>query len=414
MDRVIFHCDCNGFYASVEELLRPELKSVPMAVAGDPESRHGIILAKNELAKRYHIQTAETIWSAKKKCPQLVCVPAHHDKYHEVSVAVNQIYLQYTDLVERFGIDESFLDVTGSLRYFGKTPKELADEIRERISREIGITISVGVSFCKVIAKLGSDYQKPNATTVIAREDMARIVYPLPVSVLLYAGKRTTDTLNAMGIHTVGDLAHSDRIQVGQKLGKGGDLLWRYANGMDREPVASFYAPREIKSVGNSMTYREDIVGETAIKAGIAPLADSVAARLRADKLKCRTVQIQIKDPQFKVIQRQTQLPRPTYLQRELARAAWELIRANWSMTAPIRLLSLTGTDLVSGEEPMEQIGFWETEDFYTHKKLERLEDTMASIREKFGHDSIGYGQANVSEAKKQTLEKEDTKKTTF
>ena len=159
MDRVIFHCDCNGFYASVEELMRPELKTVPMAVAGDPESRHGIILAKNELAKRYGIQTAETIWSAKKKCPTLVCVPAHHEKYHEISRQVNEIYLQYTDLVDRFGIDESFLDVTGSLRYFGKTPKELADEIRGRIRAEIGITISVGVSFCKVIAKLGSDYK---------------------------------------------------------------------------------------------------------------------------------------------------------------------------------------------------------------------------------------------------------------
>ena len=392
MDRVIFHCDCNGFYASVEELMRPELKNVPMAVAGDPESRHGIILAKNELAKKYKIQTAETIWSAKRKCPSLVCVPAHHDKYHEISVLVNQIYLQYTDLVDRFGIDESFLDVTGSLKYFGKSPRELADEIRHRVHREIGITISVGVSFCKVLAKLGSDYKKPDATTVIQREDLEKVVHPLPVSALLYAGKRATAQLNQMGIRTIGELAKSDRYEIGAALGKSGDLLWKYANGMDNEPVASFYAPREVKSVGNGMTFRQDIRGEQEIKAGIALLADSVAARLRAEKLKCKTVQVQIKDPNFKVIQRQMQLPLPTYLHREIAQAAFQLICANWSMAAPIRLLTITGTDLSPADAPTEQLGFFDQPDRNEHEKLEKLEDAMASIREKFGRSSIGYG----------------------
>jgi len=393
MERVILHCDCNGFYASVEELLNPELKKVPMAVAGDPESRHGIILAKNELAKKFRIQTAETIWSAKRKCPELVCVPAHHRKYHEISGLVNAIYLQYTDLVDRFGIDESFLDVTGSLRYFGKTPKELADEIRRRVREEIGITISVGVSFCKVMAKLGSDYKKPDATTVIRREDLERVVYPLPVSSLLYAGKRTTDALHQMGIRTIGELAKADRMEIGAKLGKGGDLLWRYANGMDREPVASFYAPREIKSVGNSMTFPQDIRGEQEIRSGISVLADSVAGRLRADGLKCRTVQVQIKDPNFKVIQRQKALPRATFLYRELVEASMELICANWNLNAPIRLLSVTGADLVPAEEAVEQVMLFETPETARHEKLERLEDAMASIREKYGKGSIGFGQ---------------------
>ena len=392
MDRVIFHCDCNGFYASVEELLRPELKTVPMAVAGDPESRHGIILAKNEQAKRYGIQTAETIWSAKRKCPELVCVPAHHGKYQEISTRVNQIYLQYTDLVDRFGIDESFLDVTGSLRYFGKSPKELADEIRERVHREIGITISVGVSFCKVIAKLGSDYRKPDATTVIFREDLETIVHPLPVSALLYAGKRSTEALKKLGIETIGQLARSDRCAVGAALGKAGDQLWRYANGLDKEPVASFYAPREIKSVGNSMTFRQDLRNMQEIRAGIALLSDSVAARLRADGLKCRTIQVQIKDPNFKVIQRQRTLPRPTYLQRELVQTSLELIEEHWNPNAPIRLLSVTGTDLVPVDETTEQVSFFAQPDEAAHEKLERLEDAMASIRKKFGKDVIGYG----------------------
>lgn len=398
LDRVIFHCDCNGFYASVEELLNPDLKQVPMAVAGDPESRHGIILAKNELAKKYKIQTAETIWSAKRKCPELVCVPAHHQTYHEISRQINAIYLQYTDLVDRFGIDESFLDVTGSLRYFGKTPKELADEIRRRVREEIGITISVGVSFCKVMAKLGSDYKKPDATTVINREDMERIVYPLPVSALLYAGKRTTDSLHKLGIRTIGDLARADRLEIGARLGKGGDLLWRYANGMDKEPVASFYAPKEIKSVGNSITFPQDIKGVQEIRAGLSLLADSVAGRLRADGLKCRTVQVQIKDPNFKVIQRQKALPQATYLYRELVQAAMELILANWNLNAPIRLLSVTGSDLVPAHETAEQVMFFETPDKAQHEKLERLEDAMASIRQKYGKNSIGFGQKKKPE----------------
>ena len=398
MDRVIFHCDCNGFYASVEELLRPELKSVPMAVAGDPESRHGIILAKNELAKRYRIQTAETIWSAKKKCPDLVCVPAHHEIYQQISRRVNEIYLQYTDLVDRFGIDESFLDVTGSLRYFGKSPKELADDIRNRVRREIGITISVGVSFCKVIAKLGSDYKKPDATTVILREDLERMVHPLPVSDLLFAGRRITEALKKMGIETIGQLANSDRCQIGNALGKAGDQLWRYANGLDNEPVASFYAPKEIKSVGNSMTFRHDLKGEPEIRAGIALLADSVSARLRADGLKCRTIQIQIKDPNFKVIQRQRTLSRPTYLQRELVQIAMELITAHWNLNAPIRLLNITGTDLVPANEATEQISFLEQDEQTGHEKLERLEDAMASIRQKYGRSVIGYGRHGQKE----------------
>ena len=396
MDRVIFHCDCNGFYASVEELLRPELKDVPMAVAGDPEHRHGIILAKNEKAKCFGVQTAETIWSAKRKCPDLVCVPAHHKTYQEISARVNAVYLQYTDLVDRFGIDESFLDVTGSLRYFGKTPQELADEIRGRIRREIGITISVGVSFCKVLTKLGSDYKKPDATTVILREDLERIVHPLPVSALLYAGKRTTETLKQMGIETIGQLARSDRHAIGTALGKAGDQLWRYANGIDPEPVASFYAPREIKSVGNSMTFRHDLQGEAEIRAGISLLADSVAARLRADGLKCRTVQIQIKDPSFKVIQRQRTLSRPTYLQRELVQVSMELIATHWNMHAPIRLLSVTGSDLVPADDTAEQVSFFQQEEQTDHEKLERLEDAMASIRKKFGKNVIGYGAQRI------------------
>ena len=211
MDRVIFHCDLNCFYASVELLSHPELREVPVAVAGDPASRHGIILAKNEPAKQCGVKTAETIWQAKKKCPNLVLLPAHHKLYREYSNKVNAIYDEYTDLAESFGIDESWLDVTNTLHLFGGDAVALADGLRDRLRRELGLTISVGVSFNKVFAKLGSDYKKPDATTVITRENFRQIVWPLPVSDLLYVGRAAAETFQRFGVKTIGDLAAFDR-----------------------------------------------------------------------------------------------------------------------------------------------------------------------------------------------------------
>ncbi len=390
MDRIIFHCDCNGFFASVEELLNPELKKVPMAVAGDPESRHGIILAKNELAKKYKVQTAEPIWQAKRKCPGLVCVPPHHEIYSEISKQVNGIYIQYTDLVEKFGIDESFLDLTGTLSYHNRTQLELANGIRERVKREIGITISVGVSFCKVFAKLGSDYKKPDAVTVFDRESIERLVYPLPASDMLYVGKHTAEALEGLRIKTIGELAKSDRELLIKYLGKQGDTLWRYANGLDNEPVKSFYAPREVKSVGNGMTFRRDISGWEEIRSGAAALADSIAVRLREEKLKCTVVQVTIKDPAFRTISRQKKLDHGTYLQKEITDVAMGLIRENWSGTAPIRMLTLTGAELIPEDAPNEQLSLFEEKRGY--ERQEKLEDAMARIRDKFGGGSIGFG----------------------
>ena len=352
-DRIILHCDCNSFFASVETVLRPELAKVPMAVAGDPENRHGIILAKNELAKKYDIKTAETIWQAKRKCPDLVLVPPHHELYREYYEKNNAIYLEYTDLVEPFSIDESFLDVTHSLHLFHMTPKELADTLRRRIREENGITISVGVSFCKVFAKLGSDYKKPDATTVIGREDVSKIVYPLPVSALLFVGKRSQETLNRYSIRTCQDLANCDREFLVKILGKQGETLWQDINGLDEESVRSFYDRREAKSIGNSMTFPSDLRGEEELAAGIKILADSVATRLRNHGKKCCGIQVGIKDTKFHLKQRQRQLKTPTHLQRDIERIAMELIRENWDMGKPVRLLSVTAYDLVDeGEEP--------------------------------------------------------------
>ena len=382
-DRVILHCDCNGFFASVECALNPDLKNVPMAVGGSVEARHGIILAKNELAKKYNIQTAETIFSAKKKCPDLVIVPPHHDVYEEYSRIVNEIYLEYTDLVEKFGIDESWLDVTGSQRLFG-SGEEIASILRKRIREEIGITISVGVSFNKVFAKLGSDYKKPDATTVISRENFKEIVYPLPVGDLLFVGRRTKEALSKLHIETIGDLAESNETDIIKLLGKQGESIYRYARGEDNSPVDP-HANEEVKSVGNGMTFKRDLYGERDILCGISHLSESIAVRMRKKGVKCTVVQVTIKDPDLHSIQRQEKLDSPTNLAKEITDKAMEIIRRSWNMKNPIRMLTVTGGGIVP-ENGAEQISFFdETKD----PKWESLEKTIDAIRDKYGKDAI-------------------------
>ena len=221
MARVILHCDCNNFFASVESIDHPEYRSVPMAVAGDPSQRHGIILAKNEKAKKFGVQTAETIWQARQKCPELLLIPPHHEQYEEVSCRINEIYRKYTDLVEPFSIDESWLDVTGCQRLFGDG-KTIADRLRREIREQIGVTISVGVSYNKIYAKLGSDYKKPDATTVILPQDVPTIVYPLPVGDLFGVGRRMQVELERLGIRTIGQLAAADPEFLTKRFGKMG------------------------------------------------------------------------------------------------------------------------------------------------------------------------------------------------
>ena len=281
MDRIILHCDLNSFYASVELRSRPDLRNVPVAVCGDPTSRHGIILAKNEPAKKFGVQTAETIWQAKKKCPELVLLPPHHKLYRQVSKEVNTIYEQYTDLVEPFGIDESWLDVTHTLHLFGGDAKALADHLRQRMKQEMGLTLSVGVSFNKVFAKLGSDYRKPDATTVVSRENWQRLVWPLPVGALLYVGGAARKILAQFGVKTIGELAACKRDALETLMGKMGVQLHDYANGLDTDPVRSRYEPEMVKSVGNGTTFPKNLTTAEQVRGGVAVLADSVATRLR-------------------------------------------------------------------------------------------------------------------------------------
>ena len=393
MNRVILHCDLNSFYASVELLSHPELKELPVAVCGDPSSRKGIILAKNEPAKRYGVKTAETIWQARQKCPELVLLPPHHDRYRTFSHLVNEIYGSYSDLVEPFGIDESWLDITGSMHLFGGNPGEIADGIRRRVRDELGLTLSVGVSFNKVFAKLGSDYRKPDATTVISPENWQEMVWPLPVGSLLFAGPAAQRTLGQYGLHTIGQLAGADSALPQELLGKLGYQLWRYANGRDDAPVRPQHIREPVKSVGNSSTFPENLTTREAVRRGTALLCDSVATRLRQQGLYCRCLQVGLRDPAFHNISRQKHLPHSTHLMRELLDAAMSLIDQIWRPPSPVRLINVTALDLTDQWETFEQEDLFVPSQARQDQRLEKLEQTMDSIRRRFGGSAIAYGE---------------------
>ena len=392
MARTILHCDLNSFYASVELLSHPELRQQPVAVCGDPDSRKGIILAKNEPAKRCGVKTAETIWQARQKCPDLALLPPHHDQYRQFSRIINDIYGQYTDLVEPFGIDESWLDITGSMHLFGGDARAIADGIRRRISQELGLTLSIGVSFNKVFAKLGSDYRKPDATTVIPPESWQEIVWPLPLSSLLYAGPAAQRALGQYGIHTIGDLAAVEPVLPQRLLGKLGRQLWDFANGRDTAPVRPQHEKEPVKSVGNSFTFRENLISREQVLQGMSLLCDSVASRLRHQNLYCGAVQIGLRDPAFRNISRQKQLACSTHSMRDLLRTAMELTDCIWKPPSPLRLLSVTALSLTDRLETYKQVSLFVPQQSAGEAKLERLEETVDAIRKKYGGKAIAYG----------------------
>ena len=386
-DRVILHSDLNNFYASVECLFRPELLDVPMAVCGDEQLRHGVVLAKNMAAKLCGVTTGEAVWQARCKCPGLVTVPPHHGEYQRYSRLVRSIYAQYTDKVESFGLDECWLDVTASRRLYGNGV-EIADRLRHEIREKLGLTVSVGVSFNKVFAKLGSDMQKPDATTVITRQDFRRKVWPLPANDLLFVGRATYARLRQLGICTIGDLACAKPELLERALGKSGRMLWAYANGLDDSEVADINAEREVKSISNSTTCPRDLVSEAEVAITMRLLAESVAGRLRAHGLHCCTVQIGIRDPSLHWYQRQMRLERPSALSNELFAAAMQLFRQNHPCGRPVRSISLGACCLVHSWT--EQLSLFD--DDAGNKRQEKREQVVDDIRRRFGHNAIRRG----------------------
>lgn len=385
MERVILHCDLNNFFASVELLSRPEWKQVPMAVCGSVEARHGVILAKNEPAKRYGVKTAETLWEARRKCPQLITVPPHPDQYRVFSRRAHRVYERFTDRIEPFGIDECWLDVTGSVPLFG-SGEEIAHAIRRAVKEELGLTVSVGVSFNKVFAKLGSDLKKPDAVTVIRRAEFQKLLWPLPVEALIGVGKSTLCILHGMGVITIGDLAQAPLSTLRAALGKNGEQLGKNARGQDLSPVLSTQEQPPAKSIGRSTTCPQDLMGPGQVRRVILMLADEVAKELRAHGALAGGIQIGVRDSQLRTREFQRRFLQPTRLTRQLLDAGMELFEEHWSWRLPVRALGLRVSPLIGeGENIQLALGC----DPQKTAQEETLEALMTKLQKKYGRGTL-------------------------
>lgn len=386
--RRILHIDFNSFFASVECFHRPELRPFPVAVAGDPEKRHGVILAKNESAKRFGVKTGEAIWQAKQKCPNLVCVAPHYDEYLRFSHLGKSLYHEYSDQIEAFGLDENWIDITGRTRDFSEA-EAMAEEIRHRVKEELGITVSIGLADNKVFAKLGSDLKKPDALTVVSPENYERTVWLQPVESLLLVGRATKARLNDLGIFTIGELARTDPSVLYARLGKNGATLHRFANGRDTSPVLPYGEEPPIKSIGNGITAPRDLVNTADIRLTLLMLCESVAERLRLHGFRAATVAIAVRDCGLYSFTRQRRLKRPTALTEELLEASMQLFTQNYRWHMPVRSLTVSASDLLSDDVPL-QLSLWGEEE--QRCRRERAEQAVDDIRRRFGHHAILRG----------------------
>lgn len=377
----------NNFYASVEQKSHPEYDGFPIAVCGNPENRHGIVLAKNYLAKEAGVQTGEAIWISRKKCPNIVFLPPHFEEYVKISARVKEIYTRYTDKVESFGLDECWLDITGSLRFFGKTGKELADDIRETVKREIGLTISVGVSFTKVLAKLGSDLKKPDATTVLTKDNYMNVVGDMSPGEMIMIGKKTAEKLKRLNIHTIRQLAAADRKMLRSHFGVIGDNMVDYASGIEKDEVKNYYDVRIPKSISNGTTTPKDIVNLTDAKIVIYALSELVAVRMRKYNLSASGVSLHIRYAKtLNGISRQKQLEFPTSNASDIAENAISLLKEMHSFPTPLRAITVGAIKLE--DDGVKQLNLFSDE----NDKEDKLEKSVDKIRNKFGYNSIVRG----------------------
>ncbi len=388
MDRTILHVDANCFYASVECLYNPEIRDKPVAVVGDIEKRHGIVLTANYIAKKYNVKTGDVVWEAKRKCPKLVVVEANMPLYIRFSKLMNKILLRYSDLVESFGCDESWIDVTNSKRLFGDG-LEIAKQISDTIKYELGITVSIGVSFNKVFAKLGSDLKKPDAISEITRENYKQIVWPLPVSDLLYVGRKTKEKLFQRNIKTIGDLACADPQNIHSWLGKSGLMIHDFANGRDYSPVLQYCEKNIVKSVGNSTTTHRDLLDDEDVKMVIYVLGDSVARRMREQGLYGKTVSIFVKDNKLFSFTRQCTLNEYTNLEHIISEAAFSLFKENYNWYYPVRAVGVTVSD-ISLCEGYGQISI--NSDENKRERLLKLECVQDELKARFGSFCVRRG----------------------
>ena len=390
MDRNILHIDVNNFFASIEIMLNPNLKGLPVAVCGSEDERHGIVLAKSYEAKKFGVKTSETTWQAKKKCPNLVIIPPQYEEYKKYSKLIQNIYYSYTDQIEPFGLDECWLDVTGSLKLFGSV-ENIAEEIKERVKKEIGVTVSIGVSFTKTFAKLGSDLKKPDAITYISKANFKNIVWPLDTNEIIGVGKSTFKILEEMNIKTIGDLANCDISLLEQKLGKHGKILWERVNGIDNEIVDSNMNERIPKSIGNGKTFRNDLTKIDDIRFSFQNLAYEISNKLKQYKLEAKNIQIVIRDNQFNDKQLQCELPTITSSSLIITNTAMDLFK-KYKWNKPIRALTIRAINLVE-EGTNDQITLFEEKDEY--EKIKKIDKVMFEINNKFGPNSVKFSNIN-------------------
>ena len=385
-ERVILHSDMNSFYASVEAMLDPSLKGKAVAVCGATEERHGIVLAKSELAKKAGVKTGMVNWEAKQRCPGLILVPPQYDQYVKYSRLAHEIYYRYTDLVEPFGMDECGLDVTGSGAY--GTGMEIAEKIRTACREELGLTVSIGVSFNKIFAKLGSDMKKPDAITEITRADFKEKVWPLAASELIYVGRATEKKLANYGIHTVGELAAIPPDILQGWFGINGLKLWAYANGADKSRVMhkDFVSP--MKSIGHGITCTADLDDEEEVSRVLLELSQDVGHRLRIHQLCAQGVQIYVRGNDLHGFQFQCKLPFRTQLPSEIAAAGFRLFQERYRWGTKVRAVCIRAIDLVPRSE-VEQLNMFV--DTARRDRRERLEDAIESLRDRYGKRAITY-----------------------
>lgn len=385
-ERVILHSDMNSFYASVEMMLDPSLKGKAVAVCGSTEERHGIVLAKSDLAKKVGVKTGMVNWEAKQRCPDLIFVPPQYDQYLKYSKLAHQIYYRYTDLVEPFGMDECWLDVSGSSTY--GSGMEIAEKIRTACQEELGLTVSIGVSYNKIFAKLGSDLKKPDAITEITKENFKEKVWPLPASDLIYVGRATEAKLARYGIHTIGQLAATNPDTLRYWFGVNGLKLWSFANGTDSSRVChkDFVSP--VKSIGHGITCTADLVNEVEVFKVMLELAQDVGHRLRVHELAARGVQIYIRGNDLGGMQFQCKLPFRTQLPSEIAHYGFRLFQERFHWTTKVRAVCIRVIDLVPQSE-VEQLDLFI--DTAKRDKRARLEDAVEDIRRRFGKKALTY-----------------------
>lgn len=395
MDRVILHIDANHFYANVELLHHPELRGKPVAVGGSAEERHGIILTKDPIAKSFGVKTGEALWEARSKCPGLIILPPRYQLYMKFSKMLRNLFYEYTDKVEPFGLDEAWLDITHSPFLFNHKRKgfDIAEEIRQRVKDEIGITVSIGVSWNKIFAKFGSDYKKPDAITEITKSNYQKIVWESPVRDLLYVGRATEKKLNDRGIKTIKDLATMEVKYLKDFLGKNGEILWRFANGLDLSEVREFDPNKNdvhhvIKGIGNSITTHRDLVKEKEVRMILTMLSESVAARTRENGLKGSVVAIHVRDKSLFSFSRQIKLMSATNITDEISDAAYSLFNREmqYKPEFAIRSLGVRITNLCPDTAPQQLYLF---EDEQKRMKKEKLDKTIDWLRRRYGNNSV-------------------------